>query len=132
MWDSIHGTYLPGKAASRSTRSRAHLYHKPATETEWETCEIQEVEGLCSDDRLVRCHWFQANATGPVGRYTAGRSGGFYCPTWAPEPEYSARQLQALVSQLVAEGWEAAGLQGTGWWRLTFRRPLAASQMVPR
>ncbi len=101
---------------------------KPTEQAQWETCEIHDMEGLYGDDIRIRCHRFLAQATGPRGTYTAGASRGFYCPDWDPEPEYAGNQLEALVGQLVREGWELAELPRTEWWRLRFRRRIRAGR----
>ena len=88
----------------------------------WEICGIKEVEGVRACEGYVRCHWFQAYATGPRGRYVAAESGGFYCPGFMPEAEYARTQHTTLVAQLITAGWKPTGECDQGWWGLKFRR----------
>jgi hypothetical protein len=96
-----------------------------APQAKWETCEIRDVEGLRASEGYVRCHWFQAYATGPNKNYVAAESPGFYCPQSTPEPEYARKQHSALVARLLMEGWEPVGEAGPGWWRMQFRRSVS-------
>ena len=90
----------------------------------WEICEIKDVEGIRACEGYVRCHWFQAYATGPRGSYVVAESSGFYCPEFMPEAEYARTQHATLVAQLITDGWKPTGECGQGWWSLTFRRAI--------
>jgi hypothetical protein len=127
MLNASGSTHLPGRGKFRTGSGRLHRSGRLASQTQWETCEIDDAEGFRANDFLVRGHWFQACASGPNGRYTVATSPGFYCPSWAPEPEYAERHLVALTSQLIAEGWELADRRGTDWWSLRFRRRVRAN-----
>ncbi len=96
----------------------------PVREAKWETCEIHDAEGIRARNGYVRCHWFQARASGPRGPYLAAESASFYCPDFAPDAGYAASQHAALVAHLIADGWEQTDECGRGWWSLKFRRPV--------
>jgi hypothetical protein len=102
----------------------------------WETCEILVSDGIDGECGMLWYHHFWARATGLQGDYCAGRSAGFYRPDWEPQPEHAARQHEALVWQLLKEGWEPTGECGRKWWVARFRRgiratPPAADERVP-
>ena len=128
MWTAIHETRQPDTGERYLRSHRWHPRTRLASQTQWETCEILDAEGLWGDGSWVRCHWFEARVTGPSGTYVAGKSPGFYCPDWVPEPEYAGKQLGALVGQLITEGWNQAGGQGANWWTLRFRRRVTAGK----
>ena len=130
MWSTKGTTHPPGGGEFDSRSRRSRWRDKLAGQTQWETCEIHDAEGFYGDDYGVRCHWFHARANGPSGTYTAGKSAGFYCPDWTPEPEHAGRQLEALTQQLTGEGWEPVDERGIHWWSLRFRRRARAGLMA--
>jgi hypothetical protein len=128
MWGTDDTERLPDRGRGRPSWSRPHRPSELLERSRWETCEIHDAEGIRGDHYKVRCHWFQALASGPYGTYTAGTSEGFYCPNWAPEPEYAAGQLAALAGVLKRAGWQPLDSRGSEWWSLRFRRRVRADR----
>jgi len=93
-------------------------------EVKWETCEIvyEEINrgGVFSNSQMR----FWADAIGQKGSYNAGASISFEQYVYPPASD-DQRALNAhrdLIKQLIADGWEATGDRGNGWWSHRFRR----------
>ncbi|MAT96294.1 MAG: hypothetical protein CL608_04055 [Anaerolineaceae bacterium] len=77
--------------------------------------------------------WFEAEAKGPNGRYTAGKSTEVpfgRMADGAPDQRNAAHQSvhHDLVTLLRRNGWEPISGGGAGWWEKRFRRdPVKAS-----
>ncbi len=71
--------------------------------------------------------WFEAQAKGPNGRYTAGKSAEVpfgRMVEGAPDQRSSAHQSvhRDLVTALRRDGWKPVSGGGAGWWERRFRR----------
>ncbi|MBN1485504.1 MAG: zinc ribbon domain-containing protein [Chloroflexia bacterium] len=117
------GTELPDEANFCWKCGRPQKEGVQVKETRWETCEIvyQKLKEPFFGDTEFQ---FWARAIGPEGSYNAGESPVFKC--WSPKPEsYSAdasNAHKALVSKLLADGWEPTTNSDYSWWGDTFRR----------
>ena len=84
--------------------------------------------------------WFEADAKGPNGRYTAGKSSEI--PFAQVQEGYPQKNNPAhvtahreLILALKKDGWEPISGGGAGWWEKRFRRgpgkaPLSLSQRI--
>jgi hypothetical protein len=71
--------------------------------------------------------WFEADAKGPNGRYTAGKSAEVpfgRMADGAPDQRNAAHQSvhRDLVTLLRRNGWQPISGGGSGWWEKRFRR----------
>jgi len=71
--------------------------------------------------------WFEAEARGPNGRYTAGKSAEVpfgRMADGAPDQRNAAHQSvhRDLVIMLQKNGWKPVSGGGSGWWQKRFRR----------
>jgi hypothetical protein len=69
--------------------------------------------------------WFEADVSGPSGRYIAGSSSTFQIipndAFWLNTGE-SKNAHSSLVAQLTGAGWQPIGQASPDWWSTEFRR----------
>jgi hypothetical protein len=128
------GTQLPDEAKFCWKCGTPQKSSVQADELKWETCEIvwkmtSGALGLILGPIAGVKGYFWAKAIGPSGVYVAGKSqtiwvGNFYTGGPLPRERNQAHFAahNALVAQLVNDGWEPTGDKGAEWWSNRFRR----------
>jgi len=130
MYCSNCGTQIAEDANFCSKCGESQTPHIQAEELKWETCEIVWEEVSASFGGLGRITgYFWAKAIGPNGVYESGRTQFFKIKgVWSPDSTYKEDVAvhNALISQLVKDGWEPTTERGSTWWSHKFRRKAMA------
>lgn len=122
------GTQLPDEANFCWKCGKPQKSGIRADEPQWEICEIDwrsikiKSGGLFGlGDTSTEGYYF-ATAIGPKGQYEVAKSKTFHVLGYRPASDTPDEHLQALISQLVNNGWEPQGRKGNTRYDYSFRR----------